>query len=58
MEKRKFATKNVCFKEGVSSGTFPAKSEIQRVFPILPNGMKKIKKINHLECDKNIDFTY
>ena len=38
--------------------TLPAKSEIQRVFCILPNETKIEKKINHSEGAENIDFTY
>ena len=37
--------------------TFPAKSEIQRLFLILPDE-RKIKKINHSVSAENIDFTY
>ena len=36
--------------------TFPAKSKIHRVFSILPDEKKNLKKINHSEGAENIDF--
>ena len=38
--------------------TFPAKSEIQRVFCILPDQRKSEKKNNPSEGAENIDFAY
>ena len=43
--------------QGGSTITFPAKSEIQRVFLVLPDETK-ISKTNHSEGVENIDFTY